>query len=662
MFGIVFLVAMSLITYNIRRLVSFLKVGKGENRFDNIEERLNNVIKIAFGQSKLLRDPVAGIIHFLIFWGFTLFLFALAESIIQGFYSPFTFQFLGPVYYAITAVQDLFGIIVIISVIIALYRRIISKIPRLEAGQKGKRDAVTILCMILAVVISMYGMNIALVASHNFRLGEWEVRPVSSAIAPVLFSANSVVAPVMFELFWWFHILFVLAFLNWLPYSKHLHILSSIPNVFFSGLEDRKNVLQPLDLDDETVETFGVADIEHLTWKQMLDGYTCTECGRCVDVCPANNTGKALSPRKIMADIRKRTMEKAPILADPNAMKENNPLLENHLVHDFITPDELWACTTCIACVQECPVMIEHVDSIIDMRRNLVLTEAQFPPELNQVFKHLETNFTPWAFNPQDRANWAEGLNIKTMAEDKDCDLLFWVGCAGSFDQRYQKVSKAFANLMQKANIDFRILGVEEKCNGDTARRLGNEYLARMMMRENIETLNGYGVKKIVTACPHCYNSLKKEYQQFGGNFEVLHHTELIQEMIRGRKIQFKDESVQQKVTYHDSCYLGRYNNIYDSPRNSLAKIKGLELVEMPRNKDRGFCCGAGGGRMFLEETEGTRINEERTREALETNADVIASACPFCMTMMIDGVKSFDKADEVVVKDIAEIVLENIV
>ncbi|MGB5847584.1 MAG: (Fe-S)-binding protein, partial [Ignavibacteriaceae bacterium] len=308
----------------------------------------------------------------------------------------------------------------------------------------------------------------------------------------------------------------------------------------------------------------------------------------------------------------------------------------------------------------ECPVMIEHTDSIVDMRRNLVLTESKFPASLNNVFKSLETNFTPWVFNASDRANWAEGLGIKTLSEDKNGEILFWVGCAGSFDGRYKKVSVALAKLMQKANIDFRILGNEEKCNGDTARRLGNEYLAQMLMVENIETLNNYGVKKIVTACPHCLHSLKNEYKQFDGNFEVMHHTELIEEMISDGKIQIKDNGSREKLTYHDSCYLGRYNNIYDSPRKSLNYLNSFDYLEMERNKSKGLCCGAGGGRMFLEDEEGGKINNERTKEALETGADKIASACPFCMTMLTDGVKHFEKSDQVEVKDIAELVLEN--
>jgi len=313
-----------------------------------------------------------------------------------------------------------------------------------------------------------------------------------------------------------------------------------------------------------------------------------------------------------------------------------------------------------MACVTECPVTIEHVDAIVDMRRNLVLSESNFPAELNAVFKNIETNFTPWAFNANDRANWAEGLNIKTMAEDPNTEYLFWVGCAGSFDTRYQKVSKAFAQLMQIANVDFRILGAEEKCNGDTARRLGNEYLAQMLMQENVDTLNNYGVKKIVTGCPHCYNSIKNEFPQFGGNYEVLHHSELIHQFLNEGKIKLTTEEQKSKITYHDSCYLGRYNNIYSSPRDPLKMINGVQLTEMKRNLDKGFCCGAGGGRMFLEEVEGTRINNNRAEEAVSTGADIIASACPFCLTMLSDGLKTLEKNEEVETKDIAEIILEH--
>jgi len=630
---------------------------KKDDRFDEPVRRIKNVIKIAFGQSKLLRDPGAGIVHFLIFWGFVLFLFAVIEAIIQGFYSPFTFEFLGPFYSLITFVQDIFIVLVILAVFVALLRRYVLNIPRLQVDKAASLDATIILSLILIVVVSMLFQNMAGIAKDDFILNSYEFRPISSTLTPWFFDNPSNGAGLSFEIFWWIHILTVFAFMNLLPYSKHLHVFTSIPNTYFANLDPIRNTIKYLDLEDESLESFGAADIEQLSWKQILDGYSCTECGRCTDACPANTVGKTLSPREIIVNIRQRTKDKAHLIVD--GKNEGNEF-EKTLVHDYVTDKVLWQCTTCMACVQECPVMIEHLDSIVDMRRNLVLTESQFPSGLNNVFKSLETNFTPWAFNPADRANWAEGLGVKTMAEDSNCEYLFWVGCAGSYDDRYKKVSQSFTKLMQQAGIEFRILGTQEKCNGDTARRLGNEYLAQMFMMENVETLNHYKVQKIVTACPHCYHSIKNEYKQFGGNFEVYHHTELIDEMISSKKIKLKGDG-NSEVTYHDSCYLGRYNQVYDSPRKSLNKIDGINLLEMNRNKDKGFCCGAGGGRMFLEDEEGGRINEERTKEALATGADTIASACPFCMTMMTDGVKHFEKSEEVKVKDVAEIVLENL-
>ncbi|MCO6472804.1 MAG: (Fe-S)-binding protein [Melioribacteraceae bacterium] len=656
-FVLVFLASFGILLFSLKKKFGYLKIGQKENRLNRIGERIKNVFSIAIAQTKIFRDPIAGPLHAIIFWGFLLFLAAVIEAILQGFYSGFSFEFLGPVFSLITIVQDIFGILVLLSVLFALFRRYILRIPRLDVGKAGLLDATVILGLILLVVISMFGQNSALVASNNFVLAEFEVRPISVPLAKLFFAGASDSALISYEIFWWMHILVVFAFMNFLPYSKHFHVITSIPNVFFRKLDDEKYSVKPLDLEDESIEQFGAADIEHLTWKQLFDGYACTECGRCTSVCPAANTGKTLSPRKIIVDIRKRVEEKAPLVQA--GVEEQAGVLDKTLIHDYITDEEIWACTTCNACVYECPVTIEHLDTIIDLRRNLVLIESQFPPELNTVFKNLETNFSPWAFNSQDRANWAEGYDVKTMAEDSNTEYLFWVGCAGSYDSRYQKVSQAIVQLFNKAGVDFRILGTEEKCNGDTARRLGNEYLAQMMMQENIETLNGYKVKKIVTGCPHCYNSIKNEYPQFGGNFEVYHHSEILNDLMKTGKIQFKDENEKNSVTFHDSCYLGRYNGIYDEPRDSISKIDGINLIEMGRNKDKGFCCGAGGGRMFLEETEGTRINEERTREALETNSDTIASACPFCMTMLNDGVKSFGKNEEVAVKDIAEIILE---
>ncbi|AFH49175.1 Fe-S oxidoreductase [Ignavibacterium album JCM 16511] len=657
-FILVFLFAFGFFGYSCFRLYKYMLVAKKQdNRFDNIKERIKRVLVIAFAQTKLLRDPVAGLLHLLIFWGFMLFIFAVIESIIQGFYSSFNLSFLGFFYTVITFIQDIFGVFVILAVLISLYRRFIQKVPRLNVDKEGKLDAAFILIMIMFVCVSMFGYNSAAFSLNNFNFHPNEYRPISAALSFLFFDSTSTPNLFLYEFFWWMHILIIFGFLNYLPYSKHLHVLTSLPNVFFANLEPNRNTIKPLNLEDENADTFGSSDIEELSWKQILDGYSCTECGRCTDACPAHTVGKSLSPREIIVNIRQRTKDKAPLLVDG---KTNEDVTNKKLVHDYVKDIKLWECTTCMACVQECPVMIEHLDSIIDMRRYLVLTESEFPSNLNNVFKSLETNYTPWAFNQADRAAWAEGMNIKTLAEDSTGEILFWVGCAGSFDDRYKKVTKAFATIMQKAGVDFRILGTEEKCNGDTARRLGNEYLAQTLMQENISTLNSYNVKKIVTACPHCFHSLKNEYPQFGGNFEVKHHSEFISELINEGKLQLKDSNVKKEITYHDSCYLGRYNDVYEAPRNVINSAS-IEIKEMNRNKSRGFCCGAGGGRMFLEDEEGGRINEERTKEALATGVDTIASACPFCMTMLNDGVKHFEKQDTVQVKDIAEIILENI-
>ena len=644
-FAIVLIIAFGIFFSSLKKLYKSLLLGKPENRFDRISERLKNVLVVAIAQSKLFREPIAGLMHAFIFWGFCVLLLVVIESIVQGFIPAFSFNFLGGLYTAITFTQDLFGVLVLLGVLIAAIRRFLVRVKRLHTEKDGNFDAAFILTLISIVIISMFGQNI-----HSLHSDIYSFRFVSDFIRESFEIKKSYIN---YEYFWWIHIITILTFLNYLPYSKHLHILTSIPNVFFAKLKPEKNTLKPIDLEDETLTTFGALDVEHLTWKQLFDGYTCTECGRCTSACPANFTGKKLSPRKIIMDVRQRLYDKTFYSGDQSVQ-------EKTLIHNYISDEEIWACTTCNACVTECPVMIEHIDTIVDLRRGLVLTEANFPLELNVVFRNLETNFTPWAFSYTERAQWAEGLDVKIASQDNSPELLFWVGCAGSFDERYKKVSRSIVKILKTAGIDFKILGNEEKCNGDAARRLGNEYLAQMLMKENIQTLEKYGVKKILTACPHCYHSLKNEYPQFGGNYEVIHHTELIELLVKEGKITLK-ESEKKSLTYHDSCYLGRYNEIYDSPRTTLKSINGIELKEMNRSRDKGFCCGAGGGRMFLEEKEGKRINIERTEEALSLNVDTIATACPFCMTMLTDGVKSKDVIDKVQVKDIAEIVADSI-
>jgi Fe-S oxidoreductase len=654
-FLIVFALAISTFLFNARRLYTYLKIGKPEDRFDNPAERLKRVLTIAFGQKKLLREFVAGWMHFFIFWGFVILLTAILDAILEGLFGEgVNLSIIGGFYRYIAFFQDLMGLLVILSIIIALYRRYIQKPKRLQVEKTSKIDATVILLLIFFIMLTMFGTYATQINLGNAEY--YDLRFVSIRFASLLDGLGWDAQDLLHSIFWWAHILLVLGFLNYLPFSKHLHIITSIPNVYFSSLKP-KGRLNPISFENiENVEKFGALDVDDLTWKQIFDGYTCTECGRCTSACPANLTGKPLSPREIIVSIRKRTFEKAPVLL--NLKPQNEDVLGKTLLFNYVTEDELWACTTCMACVQECPVMIEHVQTIIDMRRYLVLTESKFPSELSTTFRNLENNFTPWAFSHSTRGDWAQGLDIKTLAEDSNVEYLLWVGCAGSFDARYKKVAISVAKLLKISGVSFGILGNEEKCTGDPARRAGNEYLAQMLIQENIQTFSKYNVKKIITICPHCFNTLKNEYPDFGGNYEVYHHVQFLEKLlIEGRlKISKKLDA---RITYHDSCYLGRYNEIYDAPRDILGSINGVKLLEMKRSRDRGLCCGAGGARMFMEEKIGKRINIERTEEALSLNPDTIASACPFCMTMLTDGVKAKEVADKVQVKDIAEILLE---
>jgi Fe-S oxidoreductase len=677
LFAFILAIGAGFFALNVQRLIRYMRLGHDENRTNDPAVRVRNVLTIGIAQSKIFRDPIAGGMHATIFWGFMVLTAGTVEILIQGVFPQFSYSLIlwHPLYQLYAASQDVFALLVIGAVAFAFYRRLVLHPRRLEGDKLEHTDALIILGMIGGLMVTLLLTNAFQYIADPTTVGPEKF--VSRAIAYASASAAQRSALIA-HLFWWCHALLILTFLNYLPYSKHLHVATSLINVFLSNTSGpgQKGVMRNMDLDAD-VEQFGASDVEHLSWKNLLDGYSCTECGRCTAACPANITGKELSPRKIVINTRQRLMEKAPLVTgdrmeflhpalvhgegDDAGATTPTQVLEHRLLDTYISDTELWQCTSCRACVQECPVSIDQLDIINQMRRYLVLSESRFPEEIQPAFESLERNGSPWAFSPADRAKWSEGLQIDTLASlaerGERPDILFWVGCMGSFDDRAKKITVAFARILKACNIRFAILGQEEHCHGDPARRMGNEYLYQMLAKDTIGTLDRYEVKTIVTSCPHCFHQLGNEFPQFGGNYEVIHHSTFIERLLQEERVPLMgEEGKRLTVAYHDSCYLGRYNDIYDAPRATLKRaLPVVNIVEPKRTKDRGLCCGAGGGRMFMEERQGKRINVERTEELLATGAETIAVACPFCMTMISDGVKA--AKSEVPVLDIAEVV-----
>ena len=595
------------------RLYRLVRSGKPAARFDNVPARARAEATVVVGQSKLLQRALPGLMHAAIFWGFLVLFPTIVIAMIGAVDAHATLPWLGAQgWYALLV--DVFALFVLIGVITAFVIRKVQRPARFKGSHLGEADL--ILALIAGIVLTLFLWHSSQIAlTLNDYPAAWA--PISNGLSHVV----APVAPVTERVAVWAHVLIILAFLVYLPYSKHLHILVAAINVYFGRTRGRGR-LEPINFDlPEQEVRFGSAKAMDMTWKQMLDTMSCTECGRCQDVCPAYATGKALSPKLLIMAMRDQLLSGATTPIVPNA----------------VTDDIVWDCVTCGACVRECPVNIEHIDHVIDLRRNLVMVESRFPEEAGAMLRDVDRTSNPWGKPQADRMQWAEGLGVRVLQPGETApDVLFWVGCAPAFDERARKAAVATATLMQKAGVDFAVLGPREACTGDPARRMGDEYTFQRLAGENVATLNGARVKKIVTTCPHCFNTLGNEYGDFGGSYEVVHHSEFLAELVRDGKL--SPVASDRTITYHDSCYLARHNDVRAQPRELVAAVG--KPIEMPRNRERTFCCGAGGARMWMEEKRGRPINQERVREAAATGAETLAVACPFCTVMLDDGVR----------------------
>jgi Fe-S oxidoreductase/nitrate reductase gamma subunit len=643
--------------------------GKPENRFDGIIGRGWRMGWDTFLQRLVLRELIPGAIHAMIFFGFLVLFIGTCIVILEADLGLPVISTPSYFYWGFTVVLNLFGLAAIGGIFFAFVRRYIVKSAYLD----NDGDDFFTLALIMVILLTGYFLQ-ALRLAHDQPW--WSLYSfLSYGVAQLFWDANKETLASIHMVTWWTHLVLVMFWVAYLPFSKLWHIFAGATNLFFRSTKHR-GIINKLNMEDENAESFGIAKIEDFTWKQLLDSDACIRCGRCQQNCPAKLTDKPLNPKEVIQNIKKQmedcyalkrkagaaataaggeqaqgTAAEAP--AGDAAAEGAGP---KNLHGDVISGDVLWSCTTCRACEENCPMGIEHLDAIIGMRQYLTMMESSFPQEVVKVFKGLENNGNYLAFGSNKRFDWAKDVEVKQLCDDPDHEILYYVGCHGSFDDRAIKVVKAVVKLLNAAKVKFRVLGVEEKCCGETARRAGNELLAQTLITGNIETFNGYNVKKIVTACPHCFNTLKNEYPTFGGNYEVYHHSEFIAKLIAEGRLSVKGNGIG-SVVFHDSCYLGRYNKIYDAPRQVIKSVQGVELIEAERNHRKGFCCGAGGGRMWMEEHLGKRINEERTDQLLATGAKTFSVACPYCLTMISDGLKARNQEENHKVYDIAEII-----
>jgi len=669
--SLIILAGLALFAWTISCRVRPLFFARKDVRWDDPATRTEKLLLYGFGQKRMPSKPErpAGAAHIWIFIAFLVAQLGTLTSFGLAYDASFHLPLLGHEsalgqWYLWT--KDWIDLLGTAGVLVFLYFRLIQHKERMTLSWEGP--------FILAMILGVLWTDVLIDASLLARSGAtapWYL-PVSGRFA-------SLVSPSIAPAGVLTHITIVMAFLNFLPLGKHFHIITGLPTVFFQRLSPQGQ-LSKLDL--ENSEKFGVAKLTDLSWKEVLDTYSCTECGRCQTYCPTYVTGKPLTHKEVNRAIRHHAQEAArtmplPLLqlwqlldrtrangsAQLQLPAEMLGKLPPLVGEGGVLPDEtVWACTTCAWCEQACPVFIEHLPRIVDMRRNLVLMESRFPEEAARVFKGMETQGNPWGMGSNRRAEWCADLDLPLVADAKDAEYLFFVGCAGSFDERQKKVSRALVKILKAAGVKFCILGEEETCNGDSARRLGNEYLFQALAQQNVETLNKHGVKKIVTQCPHCFNTLGNEYPQFGGHYKVLHHSELIAQLVEEGRLKPGQISLEQPITYHDSCYLARHNGISEAPRQALVSL-GIKVREMDRNRSETFCCGAGGGRMWLEETIGQRINQNRVDEAAQTlgGRGTVATSCPFCLTMIKDGIGETGRSETMQAKDIAELVAQTL-